>query len=98
MNVTPTGTHPGHIPPSVFEGTVAKELVVSLQSLIDEFGWTGVNETLQEMNDVALLQYMGTDAQRWAAQFVRLYPNGTDEGTLISWFANAIEAGKDVYR
>jgi hypothetical protein len=50
----------------------------------------------------ALLAEMGTDAQRWAREFVRQFAgravDGTDgadgaidEGTLIGWFAGAIE-------
>lgn len=41
-----------------------------------------------------------TDAQRWAREFVELFdtfPVGgaaVDEGLMISWFANAIEAGR----
>ena len=37
---------------------------------------------------------MGTDAAIWATKYGERFPDQTpDEGTLISWFANAIEAG-----
>lgn len=41
----------------------------------------------------AMLARVGTDAQLWAREFVRLAPP-TDEGTMIGWFANAIEVGR----
>ena len=37
-----------------------------------------------------------TSADVWAAEFVRLH--GGDEGLMLSWFANAIEAGRDAGR
>ena len=37
---------------------------------------------------------MGTDARLWASEFVRLFGNDPDEGTMLGWFANAIEAGR----
>ena len=40
-----------------------------------------------------------TDAQVWAREFVKIVRENpsipTDEGTMISWFANAIMAGHD---
>lgn len=41
----------------------------------------------------AMLARLGTDAQLWAREFVALSPP-TDEGTMIGWFANAIETGR----
>jgi hypothetical protein len=42
-----------------------------------------------------MLTYMGTDAAKWAAEFVHLRKTrDMDEGAMISWFANAIEAGR----
>jgi hypothetical protein len=47
-----------------------------------------------------LLARLGTDGRVWAAEFSRvyreLYPGGPelDEGWLLGWFANAIEAGR----
>lgn len=38
-----------------------------------------------------------TDAQVWAQEFMRRFGERTDEideGPMISWFANAIEAGR----
>lgn len=34
-----------------------------------------------------------TDARKWAEAFCQLCPD-MDEGTMIAWFANAIETGK----
>ena len=49
------------------------------------------------MTDGDRLIYMGTDAAKWAAEFCKiardLGHNDLDEGWLITWFANAIEAG-----
>jgi hypothetical protein len=42
-------------------------------------------------SDGQILARLGTDAQLWAQEFVKLH--GGDEGLMISWFANAIEAG-----
>jgi hypothetical protein len=39
------------------------------------------------------LDRLGTDAQLWAREFVALAPP-TDVGTMIGWFANAIETGR----
>lgn len=57
------------------------------------------DETAAEM-----LERMGTDGQLWAKEFIKTFRgevvsgNGhrasVDEGAIISWFANAIEAGK----
>lgn len=50
-----------------------------------------------------LLARLGTDAQAWAAEFVRRFagetvgetaPHAVDEGLMIGWFANAIETGR----
>lgn len=38
------------------------------------------------------LDDMGTDGQKWAQAFVDRF--GGDEGLMIGWFANAIEAGR----
>ena len=36
------------------------------------------------------------DAQEWAKEFRRIFPDKTpDEGTMIGWFANAIMTGYD---
>ncbi len=35
------------------------------------------------------------DASVWAKQFVDQYPNGTDQDTMLGWFANAIMTGFD---
>ncbi len=46
-------------------------------------------------SDVNLLAKMGTDAAIWANEYEARFPDGTpDWGTLVGWFANAIEAGR----
>jgi len=52
------------------------------------------------MTDGELLAEMGTDAQKWAQEFIRRFGGRErcafiDEGLMIGWFANAIEAGRD---
>ena len=48
------------------------------------------------MNDVEVLTKMGTDAAKWATEYEERFPGTTpDWGTLVSWFANAIEAGRN---
>lgn len=44
--------------------------------------------------DEKLMQYMGTDAMKWAEQLCVRFPD-IDEGLMLAWFANAIEAGRD---
>lgn len=53
------------------------------------------------MTDAEQLAYMGVDAQKWAQEWckvaVDLGNQGhevVDEGWMIGWFANAIEAGR----
>ena len=47
------------------------------------------------MSDTDLLAKMGTDAAVWATEYEQRFPDGTpDWGTLVGWFANAIEAGR----
>jgi hypothetical protein len=47
------------------------------------------------MNDVDLLAKMGTDAAKWATEYEQRFSDETpDWGTLVGWFANAIEAGR----
>ena len=59
------------------------------------------------MTEIQMIQYMGTDAQRWAEQFLRIKAeieqaddsrSTDDEGWMIGWFANAIEFAKDSVR
>ncbi len=50
------------------------------------------------MEDGDLLRYMGTDAQKWAAEFCKIARDkglDLDEGWMLGWFANAIMAGHD---
>ncbi len=48
-----------------------------------------------------LLAYMGTDGSKWAEEFCKIakdHGQDLDEGWVIGWFANAIEAGREVGR
>jgi hypothetical protein len=49
-----------------------------------------------------LLARLGTDGAKWAAEFrltaLRLGYSNMDEGWLVGWFANAIEAGREAGR
>ena len=83
-------------PPSIADGTVDPSLIRNLNKLVDEFGYAGVKSTLEELTDGGLLGYMGTDAQRWAQEFCAMHDG--DEGLMIGWFANAIEAGRSAPR
>ncbi len=48
-----------------------------------------------EMTGGQLLAKMGTDASKWTDEFLAIFPAGTNDwGTLVGWFANAIEAGR----
>lgn len=78
-------------PPSVADGTVSEELIRALNHLVGEYGEAGVRSTLDELTSGGLLAFMGTDASRWASEFCAMH--GGDEGLMIGWFANAIEAG-----
>lgn len=60
-----------------------------------------------EIDDSAkMLDRMGIDAQKWAAEFMRIAQAGDlidtrgddTEGWMIGWFANAIEAGRSAGR
>jgi hypothetical protein len=56
---------------------------------------TDINEA---PSDAEILSAMGTDGAKWAAEFrataLRLGYSDMDEGWLVGWFANAIEAGR----
>ena len=46
------------------------------------------------MEDGELLNYMGDDAAKWAAEFCKIARDkglDIDEGWMLGWFANAIE-------
>lgn len=46
-------------------------------------------------DNTAELLHSTTDAQVWAKEFVRIFPEfAKHEGLMHSWFANAIETGK----
>lgn len=49
-------------------------------------------ETCDDESPAAFLARLGTDGQVWAREFVARH--GGDEGLMLSWFANAIEAGR----
>lgn len=61
-----------------------------------------VEKTVSLNTDGDLLKQMGTDGSKWAAEFrktaLKLGYSDMDEGWLIGWMANAIEAGKDSVR
>lgn len=52
----------------------------------------------QKIDDAELLNYVGTDAEKWTEQFLAyagLENAGPDfVSTVTSWFANAIETGR----
>lgn len=56
----------------------------------------------KKIADGELLAYIGTDAAKWAAEFCKigrdLGHTTIDEGWMIGWFANAIEAGREAGR
>ena len=49
-------------------------------------------ETEEQVDASARLLLNSTEADVWAAEFVRLH--GGDEGLMLGWFANAIEVGR----
>jgi hypothetical protein len=78
-------------PVSIAAGNVDQTLVRDLNLLVGQFGHAGVASCLGQLTDSGFLQHVGTDAGRWATQFTAMH--GGDEGLMIGWFANAIEAG-----
>ena len=53
------------------------------------------------VSDADLLEWMGSDPLRWAQAFAKVaidvepdMPDGDFVGWLISWFANALQAGR----
>lgn len=46
------------------------------------------------MEDHEIISECGDDAAKWAKAFCQKFPNN-DEGTMIGWFANAIETACD---
>ena len=56
-----------------------------------------LGEVRPEESDGELLARLGTDATKWAEDFIRSTLTGSDDyevGHVIGWFANAIEAGR----
>jgi hypothetical protein len=49
---------------------------------------------VDDEDDGVVMTRMGTDGRKWADEFVRMH--GGDVGLMLSWFANAIEAGRSV--
>lgn len=53
---------------------------------------------MEKETDAQLLDRLGTDGAKWAAEFrqtaIRLGYSDMDEGWLIGWFANAIESAR----
>jgi hypothetical protein len=53
------------------------------------------------MEDGELLNYMGDDAAKWAAEFCKIARDkglDIDEDWMIGWFANAIEHSYSIRR
>jgi hypothetical protein len=55
----------------------------------------------QKESDGAVLARLGTDARKWTDEFIAVMGRGVANGlldanwgTIVSWFANAIEAGR----
>ena len=46
------------------------------------------------MTGADLLREMGTDAAKWTEAFCEKFPDTSDWGLMVGWFANAIEAGR----
>lgn len=59
---------------------------------LDNAAIEACSELTKERSDGERLAYMGTDATRWVEEFTKLH--GGDEGLMLGWFANAIEAGR----
>jgi hypothetical protein len=56
---------------------------------------------MTELTDGELLERMGTDGAAWAREFMIRFADRReeiDEGLMIGWFANAIEAGRTAGR
>lgn len=60
---------------------------------------------IREMDGGEALAYLGTDASRWADEFLFRWkvdahgtPGTLDPGAVLGWFANAIQAGYDAAR
>lgn len=69
-------------------------IVDTLKDLVREHGAVKIQNALDETTAGAFLEYCGTDAAKWAEQFCGMFECEADEGTMIGWFANAIEAGR----
>jgi hypothetical protein len=85
----------GEEPTFIFSGW-GGELTEGERAVVDD---TPIAEQLairrirmESANDGELLAKMGTDAEKWATQFVLRF--GGDKEALTGWFANAIEAGR----
>lgn len=49
------------------------------------------------MNDAEMLQYLGTNGLKWAEEFCKIgrdLGHNLDEGWVLGWMCNAIEAGR----
>lgn len=78
----------------IFVKNQMEERTKKLTKLVDEFN-RARNQFQEEMLiDESDFSNQCVDGQKWAQEFCRIYPF-MDEGTMLCWFANAIEAGKD---
>lgn len=63
--------------------------------LVDDEFAPPTERTKMTETDGQLLARIGTDAAKWTDAFLERFPDGcNDWGTMVGWFANAIEAGK----
>ncbi len=65
-----------------------------IRNFIEATDWEIYEE---KESDGDLLKRLGTDGGLWAKEFIKKFGNKRDEideGLMITWFCNAIEAGK----
>lgn len=60
------------------------------------------HDSTRQLSDAQRLEAMGIDAAKWAAEFMQVQQDARsgrlDEGAMIGWFANALEAGRSAGR
>lgn len=56
--------------------------------------WPGAGPASQ-CDGYKIEQWVGTDGERWAIEFARRFGRGFTADDARTWFANAIEAGRD---
>ena len=74
-------------------------MIVNLGKARVQLQWNTSQIDKQEQDDSDLLNIMGIDASKWAEEFCKRFGNDIiDEGLMLGWFANAIEAGRAAAR